>query len=328
MTTVLGIDLGTQSVKVVFYDFEARETVAVESAPLDLYQTDDGVAEQQAHWWIRALKQALQQVGKDVRSRTVAIGVSGQQHGFVPIDKSGEVLAPVKLWCDTSTGAECESIMADFGGAEACLEEVGNLIVPGYTASKVRWFRDVHPGPYAQMDCILLPHDYLNFYLTGERCMEAGDASGTGFLDIRERQWSDKMLRAIDPNRELRDCLPDLRVANESIGTLLPSIAKELDLPLDIPVSIGGGDNMMGAIGTGNVVPGVVTVSLGTSGTVFAYTDKPIIDQKGNIAAFCSSTGGWLPLLCTMNCTVSTELMRNLLGAELASFEAQVEAMV
>ena len=324
MATVLGIDLGTQNVKVVCYDFDARETVAVEHAPLDLYQTEEGIAEQQAQWWTHALRQALNQVGKDVRRSVVAIGVSGQQHGFVPIDKGGEVLAPVKLWCDTSTEAECSAIMKDFGGAEACLEEVGNLILPGYTASKVRWLRDKHPGQYAQMDCILLPHDYLNFFLTGERCMEAGDASGTGFLDVRTRDWSHKMLHAIDPNRDLKACLPAVRTDNEAIGTLLPSVAATLGLPAGIPVTIGGGDNMMGAIGTGNVSPGVVSMSLGTSGTVYAYSDNPVVDKKGNIAAFCSSTGGWLPLLCTMNCTVSTELMRDLLNSDIASFEAQV----
>lgn len=295
------------------------------SAPLDLYQTDDGVAEQQAHWWTNALKQALQQVGKGVRSSVVAIGVSGQQHGFVPLDKSGEVLAPVKLWCDTSTSAECDAIMQAFGGVDACVAELGNAILPGYTASKIRWFKDAHPEQYAQMDCILLPHDYLNYYLTGERCMEAGDASGTGFMAIRNRAWSEKMLRAIDPDRDLKEYLPNLRVHNEAIGTLLPSVAGELGLPEGIPVAIGGGDNMMSAIGTGNVSPGVVTVSLGTSGTVFAYSDSPVVDAKGSIAAFCSSTGGWLPLLCTMNCTVSTELMRNLVGADIASFEAQVQ---
>ena len=326
MPTVLGIDLGTQSVKVVFYDFAARHTVAVESAPLDLYQTEAGLAEQQAHCWVDALRQALRQVGKSVRSSVVAIGVSGQQHGFVPLDKAGEVQAPVKLWCDTSTGVQCDAIMDAFGGAEACITEVGNPILPGYTASKVRWFRDAHPGLYAQMDCILLPHDYLNFYLTGERCMEAGDASGTGFLDIRTRNWSDKMLSAIDPDRDLRACLPEVQVGNKPIGTLLPSIAKELSLPPGVPVSVGGGDNMMSAIGTGNVSPGVVTVSLGTSGTVFAYSDQPVIDPNGHIAAFCSSTGGWMPLLCTMNCTVSTELMRSLLAADIASFEAQVSS--
>ena len=324
MGTVLGIDLGTQHLKVVFFEPGARECVAVEGAALDLHQTDEGLAEQQAHWWINALKEALSKVGKDVRKSVTAIGVSGQQHGFVPIDRAGEVQAPVKLWCDTSTGAECESIINDFGGAEATLNEVGNLILPGYTASKVRWFRDAHPALYEQMDCILLPHDFLNYYLTGERCMEAGDASGTGFLDIRKRAWSDKMLRAIDAERDLSECLPDVRIDNESIGSLLPSIAKDLGLPESIPVSIGGGDNMMGALGTGNVRPGVVTMSLGTSGAVYAFADQPVIDTKGNIAAFCSSNGGWLPLLCTMNCTVTTELIRGLLDTNIAAFDAQV----
>lgn len=154
--------------------------------------------------------------------------------------------------------------------------------------------------------------------------MEAGDASGTGFLDIRKRQWSEKMLSAIDSDRDLRDCLPDIAVDNQPIGALLASVANELALPSGIPVSIGGGDNMMAAIGTGNVLPGVVTMSLGTSGTVYAYSDKPVVDPKGNIAAFCSSSGGWMPLLCTMNCTVSTELMRDLVNADIASFEAQL----
>jgi len=326
MSTVLGIDLGTQSVKVVFYDYDAREMGAAASAALDLYRTDSGVAEQQVQWWIDALKQALQQVGAGVRDSVVGIGVSGQQHGFVPLDKAGEVQAPVKLWCDTSTGAECDAIMDAVGGYDACIEKAGNPVLPGYTASKVRWFRDAHPGPYEQMDCILLPHDFFNFYLTGERCMEAGDASGTAFLDARRRDWSAPMLQAVDPGRDLRECLPDIRTTNERIGTLLPSIATELGLPPGVPVSIGGGDNMMGAIGTGNVSPGVVTMSLGTSGTVYAYADDPIVDPGGNIAAFCSSTGGWLPLLCTMNCTVATELIRDLVNADLASFEAQLAA--
>ena len=326
MPTVLGIDIGTQSVKVVFYDAEAHTCVAVASAPLELHQTNSGVAEQQADWWVQALRIALQQVDQSVREAVLAVGVSGQQHGFVPLDKSGQVLAKVKLWCDTSTGAECDQITADFGGVDECIAETGNPVLPGYTASKVRWFRNAHPDLYAKMDCILLPHDYLNFYLTGERRMEAGDASGTGFLDIRNRQWSEKMLRAIDPRRDLRDCLPDVELQNKTIGTLLPAVADELGLPSKTPVSIGGGDNMMGAIGTGNVTAGIVTMSLGTSGTVYAYSDTPVVDPEGNIAAFCSSTGGWLPLLCTMNCTVGTELMRDLFKVDLPTFEAQLAA--
>jgi xylulokinase len=120
--------------------------------------------------------------------------------------------------------------------------------------------------------------------------------------------------------------LPDVELQNKTIGTLLPAVADELGLPSKTPVSIGGGDNMMGAIGTGNVTTGIVTMSLGTSGTVYAYSDTPVVDPEGNIAAFCSSTGGWLPLLCTMNCTVGTELMRDLFKVDLPTFEAQLAA--
>lgn len=326
MNTVIGIDLGTQGLKVVFYDFEQRRIAAIGSSPLDVYYNDAGVAEQQSDWWLHALRDAVAKVDADIRATARAVSVSGQQHGFVALHVSNKVLAPVKLWCDTSTEAECTEIMQAFGGRDACIERVGNPIMAGYTASKVRWLAKERVRLYKELDCILLPHDYLNLYLTGERCMEMGDASGTGFLDVRRREWSEEMLQAMDPSRDLRDCLPPLRTANEAVGRLRAEVANELDLPAAIPVGIGGGDNMMGAIGTGNVRPGSVTMSLGTSGTVYAYSDTPIVDPKGNIAAFCSSTGGWLPLLCTMNCTVTTELMRNLLGADIASFEAQISS--
>jgi xylulokinase len=324
MKTVVGIDLGTQSLKVVFYDYTTREVVASESAPLDLYQNDNGAAEQQAHWWLSALHDTMDRVGAEVRQSAMAVGVSGQQHGFVPVSKSGEVLTRVKLWCDTSTVAECDEIMEACGGPQRCLDEVGNLILPGYTASKIRWFGKEGSSLYDQLDCILLPHDYLNFYLTGERCMEAGDASGTGLLDIRRRDWSSRMLAAIDPDRDLAQCLPELRAEPGIIGHVTSEAAHNTGLPEGIPVSTGGGDNMMGAIGTGNVSHGKVTMSLGTSGTVYAWSDQPVIDPRGEIAAFCSSDGGWLPLMCTMNCTVTTELMRGVLDADITDFEAQV----
>ncbi|MEM1410985.1 MAG: xylulokinase [Pseudomonadota bacterium] len=324
MHTVLGIDLGTQSLKVLFYDADARRMAACESAPLNLYQNDDGTAEQQAHWWVNALQEALHKVDPSIRASARAVAVSGQQHGFVPLSASGEVLAPVKLWCDTATTRECDEIMDRFGGRQACIDQVGNPILPGYTASKIAWFRRHHPALYTAMDTVLLPHDYLNFLLTGERCMEAGDASGTGFLDIRERRWSTALLEAIDPERNLIDCLPELRLEPGVIGTLQPSAAQQLGLPAGIPVATGGGDNMMGAIGTGNVARGSITMSLGTSGTVYASSDTPVIDPEGEIAAFCSSTGDWLPLLCTMNCTVTTEILRSLLATDIEAFEQRV----
>ena len=326
MSTVLGIDVGTQNVKAVLYDIDTQQCSAVASAPLALHQTKTGIAEQEAQWWIDALHAAVNQLEPNLRARVVAIGVSGQQHGFVPINRQGQPLAPVKLWCDTSTTAECDYLMTQFGGSEACLSELGNLILPGYTASKLLWFRNTLPDLYAQMDCILLPHDYINFYLTGTKSMEAGDSSGTGFMDVRARQWSEKMLRVIDPKVDLRDRLPDIKTSATPIGTLLPNIAHKLGLPPGKPVAPGGGDNMMSAIGTGNIRSGVITMSLGTSGTIYSYADKPVVDKDGSIAAFCSSSGGWLPLICTMNCTVGTELMRNLFDTDIVAFEATLQA--
>ena len=327
MDTTLGIDLGTQSLKVVFYDYNAREVVASASAPLEVTRDTSGRAEQEASWWLVALKQALQQISESVRMSVRAVAVSGQQHGFVPIDGNGEVLHAVKLWCDTATQQEADEIMEACGGRERCIELVGNPVLTGYTAPKISWLRKHHPRKYENMAHVLLPHDYLNFIMTGRAVMEYGDASGTALLDVRNRRWSSEMLRAVDPSRDLADCLPELVEPGEVIGHTAALFSQEFGLPAGIPVAPGGGDNMMAAIGTGNVVPGKLTMSLGTSGTLFAYADQPIIDPQGNIAAFCSSTGGWLPLLCTMNCTLATELMKQPLGIDNAGFDAAIDAV-
>jgi len=232
--------------------------------------------------------------------------VSGQQHGFVPLDAAGVVLAPAKLWCDTSTAAECTQIMDAAGGTAQTIALAGNPILTGYTASKLPWTRTHRPDAYARLATILLPHDYLNFVLTGERFCEYGDASGTGWLDVRTRTWSPELLRATDPERDLADCLPPI-APPEALFDIAPAAAKSFGLPATVKVAVGGGDNMMAAIGTGCVVPGRLAMSLGTSGTLFAYSDSPVVDPDGAWAAFCSSTGGWLPLICTMNCTVVTE---------------------
>ncbi len=306
MSLVVGLDVGTQSVKLVAYDAAARRLVATHGHPLELIAGDDGSREQRAEWWIEAIRACFAKLDAEYRARVVAIGVSGQQHGFVPLDAAGQVLAPAKLWCDTSTQRECDEIMAAVGGAERCVEIAGNPILAGYTASKLPWTRKHRPDVYARLASILLPHDYVNFWLTGERWMEYGDASGTGWLDVRTRQWSPEMLKATDPERDLSACLPPL-VAPDASFPISARIVDELGLPHGVRVSAGGGDNMMAAIGTGNVEPGVLSMSLGTSGTLFAYADHPVVDAAAGWAAFCSSTGGWLPLICTMNCTLATE---------------------
>jgi xylulokinase len=313
MSLVIGLDIGTQSVKLVAYDAVARKVLATHGQALELIAGDDGSREQQAEWWLAAIRTCFAQLDAGLRARVAAIGVSGQQHGFVPLDAAGQVLAPAKLWCDTSTQAECGEIMAAAGGAARCVELAGNPILAGYTASKLPWTRKHRPEAYAKLATILLPHDYVNFWLTGERWMEHGDASGTGWLDVRSRHWSAPMLAATDASRDLGTCLPALVAANASFP-ISAAIAAELGLPRNVRVAAGGGDNMMAAIGTGNVAPGMLSMSLGTSGTLFTCADRPVVDANAGWAAFCSSTGGWLPLICTMNCTVATENMARAFG--------------
>lgn len=318
---VAGIDCGTQSTKVIVYDAEAKQIVASAQASHGLIAGEDGTREQKAEWWISALETCFAAIPADVRSQIAALGVSGQQHGFVPVGKNGVVLANVKLWNDTSTAPECDEIHETLGGSERATELAGNPILPGYTASKVLWLKNRNPEAYRELETILLPHDFLNLFLTGNVVMEFGDASGTGFLDVRERSWCREVLSAIDTDRDLSTCLPELVDAHEPAGFVTSEAAKRLGLSNDIVVSSGGGDNMMGAIGTGAVRDGAITMSLGTSGTLYGFADKPIVPELEEFAAFCSSTGGWLPLVCTMNCTSSSELIRELFNISLGAFD-------
>ncbi len=172
---------------------------------------------------------------------------------------------------------------------------------------------------------MLLPHDYLNLWLTGERQMEYGDASGTGLMDVRTRQWSKPILDFIDP--KLESTLPPLRSSKRPAGLLRSLLREAWGLADDVLVSAGSGDNMMSAIGTGNIRSGVVTVSLGTSGTICAFSEEPLIDPKGEVAAFCDATDHWLPLTCAMNGAVAMEQMRALFGWDIPTMEQRIEAV-
>lgn len=325
MAIVAGIDVGTQSTKVICYDSGSKEMLATSQAPHELLSRDDGSREQKAEWWIDAMKSCFSSIDQKIRDKIAAVGVSGQQHGFVPLDSEGNVLYPVKLWNDTSTTRECDLMTECAGGEDSLLENEGNLILPGYTAPKILWFKRHEPELYERLGHILLPHDYINFWLTGEATMEYGDASGTALLDIRTRSWSKRLLSCIDSERNVEKMLPRLIEAHMPAGKISPKASKELGIPVGIPVSSGGGDNMMGAIGTGTVMDGTLTMSLGTSGTIFGASDKPIIDPKGLLAAFCSSTGIWLPLLCTMNCTVASEVTRKLFDKGVVEFDNEAK---
>lgn len=323
-TLLIGIDSGTQSTKVLVVDAKNGKVLGASAETYDLLPNlPPGAKEQHPHTWrdatVKAIKGALRHA-KASGGEVKAIGISGQQHGFVPLDKSGTVIRPAKLWCDTSTAAECDEIMSEVGGLKATIRSLGNAVLPGFTASKILWLKNHEPKNFARLAAVLLPHDYLNYWLTGRQVMEYGDASGTALLNVKTRRWSEAVLKAIDP--DLAGKLPPLISSDQPVGTLQPSIAKTLGLSSDVLVSAGGGDNMMGAIGTGNTRQGIVTASFGTSGTIYACSEKPVVDPQGEIAAFCDSTNRWLPLLCTMNVTVATEMVREDFHWTHAKFEA------
>lgn len=326
MALYIGIDSGTQSTKAIVLDLETRKVIAEARAPHRLIEDlPAGHMEQHPQDWTAALDAVVMEVCAKIDPKAVrGIGVSGQQHGFVPLDEKGEVIRPAKLWCDTSTTEECAILTKKIGGPKAALKKVGLLFLPGFTAPKILWLKRNEPANFRRLRHVLLPHDYLNFHLTGNYFMEFGDASGTALMDVRRRTWSKEVCAAID--KKLIEYLPPLSPSHAAAGTLRPDLAEKYGLSPDVVVSAGGGDNMMGAIGTGNVTPGVVTASFGTSGTIYAHAAQPVVDPHGEIAAFCSSTGGWLPLLCTMNVTTVTEAVRALFNQDHDALNAAVAA--
>lgn len=324
----LGIDSGTQSTKTIALDVETGQILASAQKGYGLIEgLPPGHLEQDPQEWVDALEvtvgEVLKALGKR-RQEVSAIGVSGQQHGFVPLNAQGQVIRPAKLWCDTSTVEQCRQFEEEFGGTDELIKLSGNAMLPGYTAPKILWLKQNEPHNFRALETVLLPHDYLNYFLTGERTMEYGDASGTGLMDIRAREWSQPLVDFIDP--DLSAALPALTSSRTVVGLLRDSLRTKWGLDRSPVVSAGGGDNMMGAIGTGNVQPGVVTVSLGTSGTVFALSATPVADPEGEVSAFCDSTDRWMPLACTMNVTVATEQLRKLFGWTHEEMERQIRS--
>ena len=302
----LGFDVGTQSVKALVVDADRAQVVARASEPLALIEgLDAGHMEQHPAAWLQAVVRTCRRVLEQVDASAIAgIGVSGQQHGCVVLDEHDEVVRPAKLWCDTATADQAR----DLG------ERIGRAVPTGFTASKLAWLKEHEPASWARVRRVLLPHDYVNFWLTGEATMECGDASGTGWFDPVTRTFDHAVMSAID--EQVAAWMPPLLDAGALAGSLAANTAELLGLPAGIAVAAGGGDNMMSAIGSGATEPGVVVVSLGTSGTIFTRTDSVVVDPEGLIAPFCSSDGAWLPLLCVMNLTGVSEEVKALTGLD------------
>ena len=323
----LGIDCGTQGTKAVLMGADGVRH-GQGYARHALIERENGAREQEPQWWVDAARAAVRQALESRPGAMVrALSVSGQQHGLVVLDADRQVIRPAKLWNDTETAPQNAEVIVRFGGRAAIFERLGMIPMTGYTVSKLLWLREKEPEHFARIRHILLPHEYLNFWLTGNLVAEYGDASGTGFFDVRTRTWMTEVLDAIDGGTgQLAAALPALSPAEQPVGVVLPAVAKELGLAEGCLVASGGGDNMMGAVGTGNVQEGVVTLSLGTSSTVYSYRDAPVLDSSGNVAPFCSSTGAWLPLVCTMNATNVVTQTLELLGLTVTDIEAALNS--
>lgn len=329
-TLFLGIDCGTQGTKALVVD-DRGASLGRGYSKHSLIERQSGAREQEPAWWTDALrasvKEALSVLPADRRREVRAIGVSGQQHGLVVLDEDFNVIRPAKLWNDTETYRQNDELVARFGGEQAFYKRFGIIPRTGYTASKLLWLTQSEPENFDRIRHILLPHEYLNFWLTGKLGAEYGDASGTAFFDVRSRAWIGEILDSIDGGSGLlRAALPPLGAPDGIVGTLRAQVAEEFGLDPACIVSAGGGDNMMGAIGTGNVAVGAVTLSLGTSSTVYSFAETTPYDDSGNVAPFCSSSGGWLPLVCTMNATnVVTATVENL-GKKVTDIEEALES--
>jgi xylulokinase len=323
----VGVDCGSQGTKAVVVDGEDGKVLGSGYVGYGLIEgLPPGHREQHPSTWVEAMARSIKDALREatIKGEVVGMGVSGQQHGFVPLDDHGGVIRPAKLWNDISTAEECRWLIEHLGGVREVVKLTGNTILPGFTAGKILWLRRHEPENYTRLAMVLLPHDYLNYWLTGRTTMEPGDASGTALMDVRTRRWRKEVIDIIDPALFVK--MPEIQASSAPSGTLRQVAAEWLGLPEGILVSAGGGDNMMGAIGTGNTRPGIVTVSLGTSGTIYAYSGKPVVDPIGEAHAFCDSTGAWLPLACTMNVTVATEAVRRLLALSSRELEEAVEA--
>ncbi|MFV1986214.1 MAG: xylulokinase [Gemmatimonadota bacterium] len=317
-----GLDVSTQSCKLVVIDLDAADVVHIDRVGYDddlaHYGTKDGVigdaavgvSESDPGMWIEAVEILLGRLATSEvpQERIRALALSGQQHGLVAIDADGNLTRSTsKLWNDVSTAEECELLTEAVGGLDAMIAEVGNSQRPGYTASKIFHMLRHEPGAYARTHTLFVVKDYLNWVLTGGprggvRAMEPGDASGTALWNPVTGAWSKRVIAAIDADpRSLRSKLPPVGPSDRSIGRLSPALADVFGMSRECMIAPGSGDNMCAAIGTGNVREGLVTVSLGTSGTACTFRRDPFVDPLGEIASYRDATGGFLPLLCVSN---------------------------
>lgn len=306
----LGLDFGTSSVKGVLID-ERQKIIGTASSPLKVSRPHDGWSEQKPEDWWKAAHAVVKSLRKSKPKAIAAvdgIGLSGQQHGATLIDKAGHVLRPCILWNDARSFEECKDILVREPRALAIS---GNIPLAGFTAPKLVWVKKHEPRIFDAVDKVLLPKDYIRYRMTGEFASDMSDSSGTYWLDVAKRQWSDDLLRATDMRR---DQMPRLCEGTDATGRLTAAVAKAWGMPKRPVVAGGGGDNAASACGIGAVTDGAAFVSIGTSGVMFVSNDKFSPNAARAVHAFCHAVPDtWHQMGVILSATASLEWLAGVL---------------
>jgi xylulokinase len=311
---LLGIDLGTGGTRVLLLDQRGRVLGSASAEHAAMRSPQIGWAEQEPRDWWQAVCQAIPrclQQGQTRAQEVDAIGLTGQMHGLVLLDAAGDVLRPAIIWCDQRTQKQCDEI-TDRVGARRLIELTANPALTGFTLPKIWWVREQEPEVWKRVRNFMLPKDYLRFRLTGNKATDVADASGTLLLDVRKRKWSAEMREISRIDEEL---LPQVFESHEITGTVSEEGARAAGLRPGIPVVAGAGDQAAGAVGMGIVRPGAVSVTIGSSGVVFAATANPVIEPRGRIHTFCHALPArWHVMGVTQGAGLSLRWFRDQFG--------------
>ncbi|RMG38862.1 MAG: xylulokinase [Planctomycetota bacterium] len=316
MPVYIGIDIGTSGTKTLAIR-DNGQILATATAAYPLSSPRPGWSEQDPeHWWQATVKTVRKLLAtKAFRPDEVAgIGLSGQMHGSVFLDRDGNVIRPAILWNDQRTAAECEQIEQVAGGRDALIRLVANPALTGFTAPKILWLRNHEPRNFRRVRKVLLPKDYVRYRLSGTFATEVSDASGTLLLDVANRRWSDELLSKLELDADL---LPPVFESEDVTAELSAAAARRLGLPKGVPIVGGGGDQAAGAVGNGIVKRGIISATMGTSGVVFAHSDELQIDPQGRVHTFCHAVRGkWHVMGVVLSAGGSLQWFRNQLGSE------------
>jgi xylulokinase len=297
MSYLMGLDVGTTGAKALLID-EAGQVVGSAIAEYPMYTPFPQWAEQDPEdWWqgsVESIQRVLRESGVDP-GQVAGMGLTGQMHGLVLLDREGAILRPCIMWNDQRTAVQCARITEKVG-AERVLQLTGNPVLPGFTAPKIAWVREHEPEVYEKVAKVLLPKDYIRYRLTDEFASEVSGASGTSLFDVGQRRWSQEMLEALEIPAEW---LPDCESPVVS-GQISGAAARATGLKAGTPVVGGGGDQAAQAVGSGIVETGLVSVTVGTSGVVFASTDEFKVEPEGRLHAFCHAVPGKWHLMGVM----------------------------